>query len=379
MRICKNCIYDEKVVGIFFDSNGICNYCDQIKGLKEQFRTGTDEGQILFNQIIKKIKKAGEGKKYDIIVGVSGGTDSSYLLHLACDLNLRPLAVHYDNTWNTAIATQNIKKMVTKLNIDLVTYVIDSKEQDDIFLSFLKAGICGADAATDLALAEVMYRYANKFGIKYVFEGHSFQAEGVSPIGNSYTDGKFIESVVMKHSKRKLFNYPNMTFWRFLRWVLFNRIRKIRPLWYLPYDKASAQSLLENIYGWKNYGGHHLENRISAFDHSYLMPTKFNVDQRNNSLSALVRSGLLGRKEALLIYSKPPILEEGILDYVKKRLKLTDREFEDILNGPIRTFQDYKTYKKRFERYKYLFKILSNYNLVPTSFYLKYCFPIKER
>ena len=136
-------------------------------------------------------------------------------------LGLRPLAVHYDNTWNTAIATQNIKKVVTKLNIDLDTYVIDSKEQDTILLSFMKAGICGVDAATDLALAEVMYRMANKHNVAYVFEGHSFQTEGVSPIGVSYTDGQFIKSVVKVHSGQKLKSYPNMTFWRFLRWVLF--------------------------------------------------------------------------------------------------------------------------------------------------------------
>ena len=216
-----------------------------------------------------------------IIIGVSGGTDSSYLLHLAIKLGLRPLAVHYDNTWNTAISTQNIKKLVTALNIDLVTYVIDNEEQDNILLSFFKAGICGLDAATDLALAEVMYRYANKYKVKYLFEGHSFVAEGVSPISNSYTDGKFIESVVKEYSSITLKTYPLMTFFQFLRWTVLNRIKKIRPLWYIDYDKEDARKILEKEYGWTYYGGHHLENRIAAFDHSFLMPTKFKVDQRN--------------------------------------------------------------------------------------------------
>jgi len=379
IKSCTRCIYDENVSGISFDVERICCYCRQIETLSKDFKTATPDGEREFERIVDKIKRDGRNKKYDVVIGVSGGTDSSYMLHLAKEKRLRPLAVHYDNTWNTAIATQNIKKVITKLNIDLYTYVIDCHEQNQILLAFMKAGICGADAATDLALAEIMYRAANKHGIKYVFEGHSFQAEGVSPIGNSYTDGQFIKSVVKNHSKIRLSSYPNMTFFRFLRWIIFARIKKIRPLWYLKYNKDSAQKLLEKEYGWEYYGGHHLENRIASFDHSFLMPNKFNVDQRNNSLSAAVRSGFISRKKAIEEYAKEPVLEEGLLEYVKKRLQLSDQDFEDIMNGPIRTFKDYKTYKKRFERLRLLFYFLAKANLVPMSFYYKYCFPIKEQ
>ena len=378
MKICSKCIYSEKVPGIIFNDEGICSYCLQIDDISATFKTGTKEGKENFLDIVSEIKRKGKGKKYDVIIGVSGGTDSSYLLHLAIQLGLRPLAVHYDNTWNTAVATQNIKKMVTKLDVDLETYVIDNKEQDNIVLSFFKAGICGLDAATDLALAEVMYRYANKYNINYVFEGHSFVTEGVSPISTSYTDGKFIESVVKEHSLMKLKSYPLMTFLQFLRWTVFNRIKKIRPLWYLEYDKESARCILEDEYEWCYYGGHHLENRLAAFDHSYLMPVKFKVDQRNNSLSALARGGKLSQADALSEYLKPPVIEKGLIDYTKKRLKLSDDEFDLIMNGPIRHWSDYKTYKRRFEIFRPLFFILAKVNLVPTSFYLKYCFPIRN-
>ena len=169
-----------------------------------------------------------------------------------------------------------------------------------------------------------------------------------------------------------------MTFFQFLRWTVFNRIKKIRPLWYLEYDKESARSILENDYEWSYYGGHHLENRLAAFDHSYLMPTKFNVDQRNNSLSALARGGKLSHADALSEYAKPPVIEKGLIDYTKKRLKLSDEEFDLIMNGPKRHWSDYKTYKRRFEIFRPLFFVLAKANLVPTSFYLKYCFPIKN-
>jgi len=377
MKICSKCIYSENVPGISFDSSGVCNYCHQIDKVAKDFSTGTYEGEEKFKNIVNEIKRKGRKSKYDVIIGVSGGTDSSYLLHLAIKYGLRPLAVHYDNTWNTAISTQNIKKMVTKLNVDLETYVINNEEQDNILLAFFKAGICGIDAATDLALAEVMYRYANKHKVRYLFEGHSFSAEGISPISSSYTDGKFIESVVKEHSSISLKSYPLMTFFQFMRWILFNRIKKIRPLWYLKYDKDSARSLLESEYGWKYYGGHHLENRIAAFDHSFLMPTKFNVDQRNNSLSAAVRSGLMSREKALNIYAKKPVVENGLIDYTKKRLGLNDEEFENIMKGKSSHWSNYKTYKKRFELFRPFFAILAKANLVPTSFYLKYCFPVK--
>ena len=378
MQICSTCIYDEKISSINFDSNGVCNYCHQIEKIKQEFKTGTPAGKKKFLDIIDELKLQSRKKKYDVIIRVSGGTDSSYLLHLACELGLRPLAVHYDNTWNTSIATQNIKAMVSKLNIDLYTYVVDAQEQDQILLSFMKAGICGVDAATDLALAEVMYRAANKYGIKHVFEGHCFQAEGISPIGTSYTDGRFIKSVVQKYSNIKLKSYPRMHFLQFLRWVLFNRIKKIRPLWYLDYDKVSARNLLQEKYGWEYYHGHHLENRISAFDHSFFMPQKFKVDQRNNSLGAEVRSGKKTKEAALEEYNSLPHMEEGTVTYVRKRLGLSEDEFTEIMEGQITTFKDYKTYKKLFEFCRPLFAVLARYELVPVSFYLKYCFPLES-
>ena len=154
--ICTRCIYDERVDAIEFDEDGVCNYCHQVDHLVEEYGTGQEKGKILIDQIIEKIKKDGKNKKYDCAIGVSGGTDSSYLVYLAKEWGLRPLAVHYDNTWNSAIATQNIRKVLEALDVDLYTHVIDNSESDDIFKSFFKAGVAEIEASTDLALAEVM-------------------------------------------------------------------------------------------------------------------------------------------------------------------------------------------------------------------------------
>lgn len=379
LRVCSRCIYDERVSNISFDDSGVCNYCHQIDGLVADYGTGQPRGNQRLEALIEDIRKAGHGRKYDCVVGVSGGTDSSYMVHLAKRVwGLRPLAVHYDNTWNTAIATQNIRQVLSRLNVDLYTHVVNNKEADDIFLSFFRAGVAEIDAATDLALAEVMNRAAHKFGIKYVLEGHSFVTEGITPVGRNYFDGQYIRSIHQMYGTRPLQSYPLMTFERMLYWSVVARIRKIRPFWYMDYNKEDAIALLEKEYGWAYYGGHHLENRMTAFFHGVYAPQKFNSDFRNNTLSALVRNGKMSRTAAWAEYNTPPRVEEALVAYFQKRLGLSDHEFQSIMAAAPRSWWEFPTYKKRFEAFRPLFKILADANLVPRSFYLKYCFPAKE-
>lgn len=372
LKICTRCIYDETISAIEFDDDGVCNYCRMIEQLKDEYKTDTKEGEKRLFEIVEKIKQEGKGKKYDCVIGISGGTDSSYMVYKAVEWGLRPLAVHYDNTWNSAIATENIRKVLGKLKVDLYTHVVDNNESDDIFKSFFLAGVPELDGPTDIALAEVLYRAASKYKVKYIFEGHSFMAEGVSPLGSAYVDGKYIKSIHKQFGKMKMKTFPNMSFWKFIYWIVFKRIKKIRPFWYIQHSKEDTQVFLKKEFGWEYYGGHHLENRMTAFHHSYYTPNKFNLDQRNNSLSASVRMGKISREEALKIYSTPPYIEDELLEYFKKRLNLSDREFEEIMNGPKRKYKDYKTYKKRFERLRPLFYILAKANLVPMSFYIKF-------
>lgn len=378
VRICSRCIYDERVASITFDENGVCNYCHQVDTLKEQFGTGTPEGERTFAAIVEEIKRAGHGKQYDCVIGVSGGTDSSYMVYLAKKWGLRPLAVHYDNTWNSAISTQNIRKVLNALDVDLYTHVVDNKEADDIFRSFFYAGVAEIEASTDLALAETMYRAAAKYGVHYVLEGHSFVTEGITPIGKNYFDGQYIRSIHRRFGRLPMLSYPLMTFERFLWWSCAARIRKIRPFWYIDYNKEDARAFLERECGWEYYGGHHLENRMTAFFHGIYAPGKFGADFRNNTLSALVRMGKLSREEAWAEYNTRPKVEDELLSYFKKRLELSDAEYDRVMAEPPRWWRDYPTYKKRFEKMRPLFALLAKANLVPMSFYLKYCFPVQE-
>lgn len=377
-KICTRCIYDDRTPAISFDTKGVCSYCRMVDDLVEQYQTGLPEGERRIQEIIAKIKAEGKGKKYDCVIGVSGGTDSSYMVWWAIQNGLRPLAVHYDNTWNTSIATENIRKVLGKLKVDLYTHVCDNKEADDIFKAFFIAGVPEIEASTDLALAETMYRAAAKYKVKYVLEGHSFIAEGITPLGKNYFDGKYIKSIHKQFGKLPLKTYPLMTFAKFIRWTTLYRIQKIRPLWYIKYSKEEAKAFLQNEFGWQYYGGHHLENRMTAFFHGIYCPQKFNIDYRNNSLSASVRAGNMKREDAIHeYYETPPHIEPELLEYFKKRLKLSDEDYEAKMKEAPRYWEEFPTYKKRFERLRPFFFILMKANLVPHSFYMKYCFPKK--
>jgi N-acetyl sugar amidotransferase len=378
LRVCTRCIYDERVPAISFDADGVCNYCLQVDSLREQFGTGTEEGVRRFDAICDEIRRAGRGKRYDCIIGVSGGTDSSYLVHMARERGLRPLAVHYDNTWNSAIATMNIHRVLSALDVDLHTHVVDNKEADDIFRSFFLAGVAEIEASTDLGYAYLLRRVAERHGIQFILEGHSFVEEGITPLGRNYFDGRYIQAIHQRFGRRPMRTYPLMTFTRFLRSALLGRVRFIRPLWYLPYEKAQAKKFLSEQFGWQYYGGHHLENRMTAFYHGIYLPQKFGADLRNNTLSAQVRNGALDREEAWAEYNTPPVVEEALLEYFLKRLELSPAEFNRIMNEPPRAWTDYPTYKRRFERFRPLFYVLAKAELVPMSFYLKYCFPVGQ-
>jgi len=377
LQICSRCIYDERVPSIIFDEKGVCNYCKQVDQLVAQYGTGTPKGSDLFQAILSEIKNIGKGNKYDCIVGVSGGTDSSYLIYLCKQWGLRPLAVHYDNTWNSAIATMNIHKVLSALDVDLYTHVVDNKEADDIFRSFFLAGVAEIEASTDLGYAYLLRQVAEKYSIKFILEGHSFVEEGITPLGRNYFDGRYIKSIHKMFGRLPMKTYPLMTFSRFLKSATINRIKFIRPLWYLTYSKKTAQDFLRSSFGWKYYGGHHLENRMTAFYHGIYMPQKFKSDLRNNTLSARVRNGSLNRSQAWAEYNIPPVIEDELLSYFKKRLNISDELYEQVMQSPPKSWMDYPTYKKHFESLRPLFYLLAKANLVPMSFYLKYCFPVK--
>jgi len=343
MKICKRCIMDSEIVGIRFDENGICNFCK----IQDFFEKKSKE--LNLQEIVNKIKLKGKNKKYDCLIGISGGIDSTYLLYFVTKkLRLRPLVIHIDNEWNSEIATENIEKIVSKLNVDLKTINVDWNEFRDLQIAFLKASVPGVEVPTDSALISIPYKIALENDIKTIIIGNNYRTEGRTPFGWGYSDGRYVKSIYKKFTGKKLKSYPNLTWTNKVYYHYFKKIHFVRLLDYIVYDKKEATEIVKKEVGWKPYGHKHYESIYTRFVQSYLLPEKFNIDKRKSHFSALIRSGQMKREDALYeLQNNPPYPEEKKkedLEYVLKKLELTKEEWNEIFNRKPKTFLDYSSY-----------------------------------
>lgn len=372
-QTCIKGLWNETVPGIFFDEKGVSNYAKIQEYLMRDFPKG-DKGKKDWDAIVSSIKKSGKGNTYDCIIGVSGGTDSSYLLHLAKEYGLRPLAVNLDNGWNSDIAVQNIKKMTSALDIDLETYVIEYEEMKDILRTYMRASLPWVDGPTDQAIGATLYRTANREGIKYILTGTDFRSEGKQPSEWTHTDSKQLRYLHKKYGEGKLKSYPVDTFYRTLYYRFVNKINKAFPFNYISYNKKEAQKFLIDNYEWEYYGGHHYENIFTKWVMGYWLPQKFNIDKRIITLSAQILSGEITRENAIEQMKQPPYPVDRIEDdtnYILKKLDLSDEEFERIWKSKNKYFMDYPSYFPLFEKYsKLLVPIASKLTSTkPKTFY----------
>jgi N-acetyl sugar amidotransferase len=367
-RICTRCVLDNTVPDIAFDENGVCNYCRQFDAIAgdsfNDFR-----GDDYLNELISNIKKKDKGRKYDVIVGVSGGVDSTFLVQYAVKNGLRVLAVNFDNGWHSEIAVSNIRNILEKLGVDLITYVVEYDEMKDLLLSYMKAGLPWVDIPTDLALMATLYKVASDSNVKTIFVGNSFRTEGKQPTEWTHGDTKQLRFIAKKFGKKEIKTFPMLSPFKLLYYGAVKGIKMVRPFNYITYDKASARAMLEKEYGWRDYGGHHHESAFTKFAIAYWLPKKFQIDKRKITYSAQVRSGLLSRDIALgLLTQQPydPNLMEEDKNYVIKKLGITPEQFEDIWKAPNRTIYDYPSYLPLFNKY-----------LKHALFIFKYILPFK--
>ena len=348
---CVRCVIDSTVPGVSFD-DGVCSYCHLHDVLEAQWPAG-EPGRRLLDKQVDRIKAQGKGRRYDCIIGVSGGTDSTYLLYLAKQLGLRPLAVHFDNGWDSETAVANIKQALDRLDIDLQTYVVDWDEFRDILLAFLWASFPWADAPTDVAVDATLYRVAAAEGVRTILNGSSFRTEGKMPAEWTYMDGRIARTVHRRFGTMKMSSFPNLTLLGFARYTLVKRIHTFRPLNFVDYRKDRAREVLERELGWRYYGGHHHESIYTRFVYCYLLPEKFGIDKRIITHSALVRIGELTRDEALEDLRRPALPPEKLaedVEYVIRKLGLSRADFNRILQLPPKSFRDYPSYYPLFEK-----------------------------
>ena len=341
--MCSNCILDSEIPNIEFDDKGVCNYCHLLQKLDKDSPV-RELNDKYFQKKINQIKYAGKNKKYDCIIGVSGGVDSTYVLYLAVKLGLRPLAVHCDNGWNSELAVSNIKNMLNILNIDLYTYVINWNEFKELQKAFFKASVPDIETLTDNANSKVLYQTASKHNIKYIIKGNNFRTEGIIPRGWTYFDKKYFNYIRKKFSNVRVKNYPLMTLFHHIYYRKFKRIEFFKILNHVDYNKKNIVSLIENELNWRNYGGKHFESIFTRFFQSYILLDKFNIDKRKVHLSALICSKQLTREEALNEIKKPPYPKDLIkedIKYICKKWGMNEKEFHEIFKYKPKTFKDY--------------------------------------
>lgn len=332
---------------IEFDKNGVCNHCRKYDERASKELYYDEAGQEKLKQLIGEIKEEGKNKKYDCLIGVSGGTDSTFLLYMLKKLGLRPLAVHLDNGWNPELASKNIEMTLKKLNVDLHTFVLNWEEFKDLQLSFLKASIANAEIPTDHAILAVLYHTAAERGIKYIISGGNIVTEAIMPDSWMYDakDWRIIKSIHKKFGKIKLKTFPVLTIFDWVFYTFVKKIKYIPLLNYIQYNKKEAVQIIEKELGWRNYGLKHYESIYTRFFQGYILPKKFNIDKRRAHLSTLICSGQIKRDMALEEMKNNPYLNEDILkedkEYVLKKMGITNEEFEKIMSLPVKTYKDY--------------------------------------
>lgn len=373
-RQCSRCVLDTTSITITFDENGVCNYCHVFEVQLKKF--------ILINDDIKKqqldyavnyIKKVGKYSKYDCILGLSGGVDSSYMAYFAKQLGLRPMTVHFDNGWNSEYAVQNIEKITSKLGYDLQTYVMDWDEFKDVQLSYLKASVVDIEVPTDQLTFAALNRLALKNNIRFILSGYNIVTEFGIPADWVYKDKSDQTNLINIHKKfgrkKKLKHLPKFDFYTRFFYKNIAGINTISLLDYINFNKKEAKQIIEKEFEWKDHGGKHFESVFTRFYQGYILPKKFNIDKRKAHLSALICSGQIKRDEALQeLMGEPYDIKKKQEDkeFLIKKMELTAEEFENIMKLPRVEHERYgteasnKTYHRLFELFMFFPVLLLN-------------------
>jgi len=356
-QLCTNCVMDTTDSKIIFNEEGVCDHCNTFyEKISPHWHTD-ERGEKALWEIINKIKKEGKGKDFDCIMGMSGGIDSSYLTYVVKEkYGLRPLVFHVDAGWNSQIAVNNIERLVDKLGLDLFTHVVDWEEMKDLQLSYFKSGVPHIDVPQDHSFFATMYDFASKYKIKYILTGGNYSTECVrNPIEWMYyqSDSIQLNDIHRKFGRKPLKNYKvTNILWHKVYLPYIKRIKLIRPLDFVPYNKEEAMQFLMDEFGWQKYPQKHFESRFTKFYESYWLPKKFGFDTRKVQYSSLILTGQMTREEALEKLSQPAYDEETIaqdFEYIATKLGISVEELQGYMDAPNKTYMDYKSQESIYQ------------------------------
>jgi hypothetical protein len=371
--ICSRCILDTGVPGITLDAEGVCSHCRLFDRLETRYPPG-EPARERFRELIAQMKAAGRGRKYDCVMGFSGGTDSTYCLYVAKQAGLRPLAVHFDNGWVAPVAMENIEKAARQLAVDVKTVSADWAELRDLYRAGFKASVPDLCLPCLIGISSSLYRAAVEFDVRYIVLGTSFRTEGMTPARWAYLDPKYFDDLMRRFSGRRggagRFNAVRMR--DFLYYVGIKRIKTVQFPLYLEYRELDIRRTLQTQLGWQ-YGGQHHFDCVYKPLVAHVHAQKFDIDLRKIPLAALVRTGQLPRDEALATLRKTPAgAGADELATPLERLGFTREDLEAFLREPPKSFLDYRSHQAKLRPLAPLVKLLSRMNLLPETLYEKF-------
>lgn len=375
---CKICIADTTIPGISFDKNGTCSLCEFHERLSKLYPEN-EESIAAFQKQVDRIKQKSKNKKYDCIIGLSGGRDSTYLLYVAVKVwDLRVLAVHFNDGFDNPTAGENMLKACKKLGVELRTITSDFRECKDLKIVDLKASTPLLNNGTDIGIGAALYGVACKENVKYIFYGQSFRTEGIRPLAWAYFDGGLLRAQHKKFGKYPLKKWTptnpgyNLGIKEMSYYVLFKGIKTIAPFYYYPYNRVEAEKILTKELEWVYPGAHYYDDLYWSLI-TYVHRTKFNIDFRKIAYSALIRSQQMERAFALDAIQKPYVMEDPkVIDLCIKRLGITREEFESYMELPPKNFWDYPNSYSVLKLFKFPIWILCQSGFMTKVVYEKY-------
>ncbi len=356
-QVCAFCVMDTSDPDITFDTNGRCNHCRDFETLRGTVWFPDDEGARRLERMIEEVKDEGRGRDYDCVLGLSGGIDSSYLALKAHEWGLHPLVVHVDAGWNSELAVQNIERVIKHCGYELHTHVVNWEDMRELQLSYLRAAVANQDVPQDHAFFAGLYHFATENKIRYVLNGGNAATEGVFPEAwhGAAMDAKNLKAIHKAYGTQPLTDYPLISFSQYYFWYpIAKRMTPVRPLNLMPYSKEQAVTELEKI-GWRSYPRKHGESLFTKFFQNYYLPTKFGYDKRRPHLSSLIASGGITRERALELLDEPLYEEEELRrdrQYLCRKLRISDMEFEDLMGRPIHHYTDFANWDRKYARMK---------------------------
>jgi len=357
-RICKKLVLDTSYPGISFDADGICDQYHNFYNKVLPFWQPNDQGRKKLHDILALIKAGRQrNSPYDCIIGLSGGADSSFMLHLmVTEFDLKPLVFHVDGGWNTEISVNNVNALVDKLNLELLTEVIHWDEMRNFQLAMFKSGVSYIDIPQDMAFISVLYKFADKHNIKWILNGGNISTECIPiPLDILYwgTDIVHIRDILKRFGTIPMPTYPFTSIFYHKIWLRYGKgVKVIKPLNYVPYNKEDSMKFLEKEYGFKPYPQKHFESRFTRFFEGYWLPTRFGFDMRRVQLSSLIITGQLSRDAALSKLEHPPLdpdFANNEFSYVAAKLGISRDELKGYLEMPKKNYSDYANQKVIFD------------------------------